>query len=128
MLLHAHSGFRYLALLVGIMVIAYAVSGMVTERAYDQRMRVLAAAFMGFVDVTILLGFAIVFTARVRPTGLGAHIVMALLATTVSHIVYSVQKRRPPAERTYPPHIVGTLIVLALIAWGLVAIGRPVVG
>ncbi len=53
---------------------------------------------------------------------------MMLLAAVLAHVVYGVMKRRPPERRTYGPHVVGTLIVLAIIATGILAIGRPVVG
>ena len=51
-----------------------------------------------------------------------------VLAATVAHVVSAVMKRRPVAERTYMPHIVGTLVVLALVFAGIIAIGRPIVG
>jgi hypothetical protein len=37
-------------------------------------------------------------------------------------------RKRPPEQRTYVPHIVGTLIVLAIVSFGILAIGRPIVG
>jgi hypothetical protein len=37
-------------------------------------------------------------------------------------------KRRPPEAQTFMPHIVGTLIVLACVVGGIMAIGRPLVG
>ena len=127
MLLHAHSGFRYLVLLFGLAVIAYAAYGMTTHRPYDARMRALSAMFVGTIDVTILIGFANVFTGMFYPQ-LGGHIVMMVLAAAVAHVVHGVMKRRPDDERTWAPHLVGALVTLGMIWAGLMAIGRPIVG
>lgn len=127
MLLAAHSGLRYLVLLAGLLVIGYAAYGAASRRAYDTRMRVLAAVFTGLIDLTALFGVANLFTGTFYPQ-LGGHIVTMVLAVAVAHIVSAVMKRRPPEQRTYLPHVIGTAIVLALVATGIIAIGRPVVG
>jgi hypothetical protein len=127
MLLSAHSGLRYLVLLLGVAVIAYAAYGLATKRPYDQRMRMLGAAFVGTLDLTVLFGLATLVTGRFYPQ-LGGHIVMMALAVAVAHIVSVVIRKRPPEQRTYLPHIVSALIVLAIISFGILAIGRPIVG
>lgn len=126
-LFYAHSGFRYLVLLVGLLVIAYAAYGLVTKRPYDRTMRILAVTFTGSVDLTALLGVSYLFVGTFYPQ-LGGHIVTMILAVVVAHVVSGVMKRRPWEERTYAPHLVGTVIVLALVATGILAIGRPIVG
>lgn len=127
MLLLAHSGFRYLVLLAGLAVVVYAAFGMITGRDYDKRMRVLSASFTGLIDLTVMLGLANLFTGTFYPQ-LGGHIVMMVSAAIVAHVVYGIMKRRPPDQQTYVPHLVGALVVLGLIAAGIMAIGRPVVG
>jgi asparagine N-glycosylation enzyme membrane subunit Stt3 len=127
MLLSAHSGLRYLVLLLGIAVVAYALYGLARKRPYDRRMRILGAAFTGALDLTVLFGLAHLFTSRFYPQ-LGGHIVMMVLALAVAHIVSIVMRRRPPEERTYTPHVVGTLTVLVIVALGIAALGRPIVG
>lgn len=127
MLLHLHSGLRYIVLLLGVAVIAYAVYGVATKKPYDTRMRALAAAFTGAIDLTALVGIAHLFTSRFYPQ-LGGHIAMMILAVAVAHVVSAVMKRRPPEQRTYMPHVVGTIIVLVIISFGILAIGRPIVG
>lgn len=127
MLLYAHSGLRYLVLALGVAVVAYASYGLARRRPYDRRMRVLGAAFTGALDLTVLFGIAHLFTSRFYPQ-LGGHIVMMVLALAVAHVVSIVIRRRPPEQRTYAPHLVGTLIVLAIVALGIAAIGRPLVG
>jgi hypothetical protein len=127
MLLSAHSGFRYLVLLLGLVVITYSAYGLATKRPYDARMRILATAFTGALDLTALLGLANLFVGTFYPQLIG-HFTMMALALAITHIVAVVQRRRPLATRTYGPHLVGTLVVLALISFGILAIGRSIVG
>jgi hypothetical protein len=127
MLLHAHSGFRYLVLLMGLIVIAYSAYGLVTKRPYEKRMRVLSAAFTGVIDLTVVLGFANIFTGSFYPQ-LGGHIFMMVLAAAVAHVVHGVMKRRPDDQRSYGPHLVGTVVALGMVVAGIMAIGRPIVG
>ena len=127
MFLSAHSGFRYLVLLAGLLVIAYAAYGLATKREYDKTMRILSAAFTGLIDLTVLLGVAVLMTGTFYPQ-LGGHLVTMVLAAVVAHAVSMVMKRRPPEQRTYAPHIVGTLIVLGMISAGIMSIGRSVIG
>jgi hypothetical protein len=51
-----------------------------------------------------------------------------LLAATSAQIPVSVMRRRPIEERSYLPHAIWAVVALALIAGGVVAIGRPLVG
>jgi hypothetical protein len=127
MILQAHSGFRYLVLLMAVVVIGYAIYGMATGRPYDTRMRALSAIFTGVIDLTVLLGFANIFTGVFYPQ-LGGHIVMMVLAAAVAHVVHGVMKRRPEESKTYAPHLVGAVVVLGLVVAGIMAIGRPIVG
>ena len=127
MLLSAHSGLRYLVLLLGLVVIAYGAYGMISKRPYDSRMRILATAFTGTLDLTVVLGLAHLFTSTFYPQ-LAGHLTMMVLALAITHIVSVVQRRRPLEQRTYGPHVFGTLVVLAIVSFGILAIGRPIVG
>lgn len=127
MLLQAHSGLRYLVLLMGLVVIVYAAWGMVAGRDYDKTMRILSAAFTGVIDLTVLLGFMNLFAGTFYPQ-LGGHIVMMVLAAAVAHIVHRVMKKRPPEQQSWAPHLIGTVVTLGIIASGIMAIGRPIVG
>ena len=127
MLFYAHSGLRYLVLFAGILVLGYAVYGQATKREYDKTMRILAAVFTGSIDLTVLFGLAHLMSGVIYPQ-LSGHIASMVLAMVVAHLVSAVMKRRPIAERTFMPYIVSTLIVLGLIATGIMAIGRPIVG
>ena len=128
MLFSAHSGLRYLVLLAGVLVLGYAAYGLATKREYDKTMRILAAVFTGAIDLTALFGVAHLMSSRGFYPALSGHIASLALAVVVAHVVPAVMKRRPIAERTFMPHIVGTLVVLGLVATGIMAIGRPIVG
>jgi ABC-type polysaccharide transport system permease subunit len=127
MLLNAHSGARYLVLMLGVVVIAYSAYGMATKRPYAKTMRILASSFTGALDLAVLFGLAHLFTSTFRPQLMG-HIVMMVLALAVAHIVSVVIRRRPLEQRSYAPHLVSVLIVLGLVSVGIMAIGRPIVG
>jgi hypothetical protein len=128
MFLLAHSGVRYLVLLAGIAMLAYAAYGMVTGRPYDKRMRILSAVFTGFIDLNIMFGLATLFTDTTFYPQLGGHIVMMIFAAVVAHVVHGVMKRRPEDKQTYAPHVVAAVVTLGVIASGIMAIGRPIVG
>ena len=128
MLLHAHSGFRYLVLLTGTIVIAYAAYGIATKGQYGKRMRILSGIFTGVVDLTALLGLLVVIFYTNFYTQLTGHIMMMVLAVVIAHVVHGVMKRRPPEAQSFTPHLLGTLVVLACIAAGIMAIGRPIIG
>lgn len=126
MILHLHSGIRYLVLLAGIAVLAYAVYGLVTKRDFDQTMRKLGGIFAGLFHLNILVGLGLLFTRTFYPQ-LAGHILTMVFAAVVAQIVPSVMRRRPMEERTYGPYIVSTLVALGLLVAGLLAIGRSVV-
>jgi hypothetical protein len=127
MLLGAHSGLRYLVLLLGLVVVAYATYGLIAKRPYDKRMRILSTAFTGTLDLQVVVGLAYLFTSTFYPQ-LAGHLTMMVLAVAITHIVSAVQRRRPLEQRTYGPHVVGTLVVLAIISFGIMAIGSPILG
>ena len=126
-MMNAHSGLRYLILLGGVLTVLYAAYGMVSGRAYDKTIRILATSFVGTIHLQILLGLALLFSGRFQP-GVTGHIFMMLFAAAAAQIPVSVMRRRPEEQKSYLPHGVGALAALAMIAAGILAIGRPIVG
>ncbi len=122
-LLHAHSGLRYLVLLAGVVALLYALYGVAGKRPYDKGMRITASAFGGLLHLQILLGFVLLVSGVFHAALIG-HIFMMLAAAAVAQIPVSVQKRRPPEERSYLPHLVATAVALLLIWGGVASIGR----
>jgi heme A synthase len=126
-LLNAHSGLRYLILLGGVLTVLYAAFGVAARRPYDKPMRILASSFVGTMHLQILLGLALLFSGRFQPA-LTGHIFMMLFAAAAAQIPVSVMRRRPEEQKSYLPHGIGALAALAMIAAGILAIGRPIVG
>jgi len=127
MLLYAHSGIRYLVLLLGAATLLYAMYGVATNRDYDRRMRVLAGLFAGSVHLNVLLGLGLIFMGTFYPALIG-HVFMMIGAAVVAQLVPSVMKRRPMEERTFLPHVINSLVALGLVVGGITAIGRPIFG
>lgn len=126
-LLNAHSGLRYLILLGGVLTVLYASYGVASGRAYDKTIRILASSFVGTIHLQILLGLALLFSGMFQPA-LTGHIFMMLFAGASAQIPVSVMRRRPEELKSYLAHGVGALAALGMIAAGILAIGRPIVG
>ena len=125
MLYAAHSGIRFLVLLAGLLVIVYAGIGLAGKKDYSPLMARLASIFTGSLHFQVLVG-VLVLLSRPFQTMLVGHIFMMIGAAVVAQFTTSVVRKRPPEEKTYGPHLVGALISLALIAGGIMAIGRGV--
>ena len=126
-LLNAHSGLRYLILLGGVLTVLYAVYGVVSGRAYDKVVRILATSFAGTIHLQILLGLALLLSGRFQPA-LTGHIFMMVFAAVSAQIPVSVMRRRPEEAKSYVPHGVGALVALAVIAAGILAIRPSIFG
>jgi hypothetical protein len=120
-LFQAHSGLRYLVLLVGLVALAYFVSGLATKRPVGKPVRILGSAFAGLLDLQIVLGLIMVAMGRYYPLLIG-HIVMMLVAAALTHVLLVVNRKRPTPGYVLP--LIAVALALALIAGGLMAIGR----
>lgn len=125
-LLHAHSGLRYLVLLAGLIALLYALYGWLTGRPYDRGMRITGASFAGLLHLQVLLGLVLVAMGTFYGQLIG-HLVMMIGAAVAAQLPVSIMRRRPPEHRSYPPHVVGTLLALLLIWGGVLAIGRGLI-
>lgn len=128
MLLHLHSGLRWLVLLAGLAVILYALRGFVTKQPHDKVMKNLAITFRSLMDLTLFSGIVMVMTGFDFSNDLGAHVVLMLLATVVSHIVPAVMRKRKQEERSLMPYAVATAVSLAMVVLGTVTIVRSTPG
>ncbi|XXF79898.1 hypothetical protein P2318_09170 [Myxococcaceae bacterium GXIMD 01537] len=124
-LFHAHSGLRYLVLLVGVAAIVYFAVGLATKRPVTKAVRILGSAYAGLLDLQVLLGIVLVAMGRYYPQLIG-HIVMMLLAAGVAHGLLVANRRRPQPGYLLP--LLAVAISLALIAGGIMAIGRSLLG
>lgn len=120
-LFQAHSGLRYLVLLVGLAALVYFLSGLLTKRPVDKGVRILGSTFVGLLDLQVLLGVIMVAMGRFYPQLIG-HIVMMVLAAAETHVLLVLNRKRPNPGYLLP--LIAVVVALALIAGGIMAIGR----
>lgn len=119
----AHSGIRYLVLFSGLVALAWLAAATLRRRPFDRPSRALLAGFVGFLDLQILLGIALVIGGR-RPAAVWGHLIVMLIAAAVGHGVAARQRKR--ADPRPEIALVGVAITLALVVAGILAIGRPI--
>lgn len=124
-LFQAHSGFRYIVLLVGIITLVVLVYALVTRKSVGAT-RGLMAAFVGVVDVQVLLGIILVFLWPFYGALIG-HIVMMVLAAVAAHLSSVFAKRSADPQKAVAIRVGGVVATLVLIVFGIQAIGRSIV-
>ncbi|GMU63686.1 MAG: hypothetical protein AMXMBFR34_54490 [Myxococcaceae bacterium] len=124
-LFYAHSGLRYLVLLLALANLVVLALGAAKKAEAGKLHRVLGSAFVGLLDVQLVLGVVMVALGRFYPQLIG-HLVMMVLAVAVTHGLFVMAKRRP--ERALPLRLLAVGLALLLIVGGVMAIGRPLLG
>jgi hypothetical protein len=120
-LLHAHSGLRFLILLLaGVNLLLLGV-GLAKKSPFGRRERALGSAFAGLLHLQVVLGATMVALGRFYPA-LAGHIVMMLLAAVSAQVAMSKNRRLPTPGLVLP--LVGVLLALMFITGGVMAIGR----
>ncbi len=125
MLMIAHSTIRYFVLVAGGLAILYCLVGLVARREFSPLATGLASAFAGLTHLQVVIGLILLFLRPFMPLLFG-HLTLMLLAAATLQFTLSALKRRKPEERGYAPILVSCLIAFALIAGGVMAIGRGV--
>jgi hypothetical protein len=120
-LLHAHSGLRYVVLLLAVAALAVLVRGLVTKSTPGKLERALGAAFAGTLHLQVLLGFGLVVMGRFYPQLIG-HLTMMIAAAVLAQTMLSMNRRRPQPGHLMP--LIGVGGALLLILGGILAIGR----
>lgn len=122
-LFYAHSGLRYLVLLVGVAALVYFAIGLITKRPVTKTVRILGSTFVGLLDLQALLGLSMVAMGFYYPSLIG-HIVMMVLAVGLTHVLLVVNRKR--AQPGYLLPFIAVLSALVLIVGGIMAISRGV--
>lgn len=125
MLFHAHSGFRYLVLLAGLVALFYLTYGWVGRKPYTGAARTVTIVFVALLHLQVLLGVALFLTWEYYPALIG-HIVMMLLAATVATVASVMSKRAELARRKWGVAAMGVAVTLLLIIGGITSIGRTI--
>jgi hypothetical protein len=115
MLFHAHSGLRYLVLLMGLIALVFFAYGLATKRPVDKRVRIIGSSFVGMLDLQILLGIFLAFTWPVVDGRIWTHMVTMLLAAGLAHALLVVNRKRPNPGYALPlAAVAGALVLVAI--------------
>src|SRR4051812_18432757 len=125
-LYHAHSGLRYLVLLAAVIAIVVLGYGLGTGRRV-RATRAATASFTGLLDLQVLLGIALVMGGMLTDRATG-HLIMMVLALVVAHGASIIAGKSADDRRELTVRLIGIVLSLALIAGGIMAIGRSVLG
>ncbi|MBX3219459.1 MAG: hypothetical protein KF795_03000 [Labilithrix sp.] len=120
-LFHAHSGLRFLILLLGVLNVAVLGLSLAQKKPFGKVHRILGAAFAGALHLQVVIGATMVALGRYYPALVG-HIVMMVLAAAAAQVTSSINRRRAEPTLTLP--LVGVGLALLLIYGGVMAIGR----
>jgi hypothetical protein len=123
---NAHSGLRYVVLLLGVLTALYAVAGMVRKTTVDKAGLTLHRTFTVLLDVQMLLGILTLLSGRLFSQLIG-HIVLMIAAIAVAHLGLVRLKKADPAQRSYGMLLASSAIPLALIIAGILAIQRAII-
>lgn len=122
MLFYAHSGLRYLVLLMALVAIAFFAYGLATKRPVDKLVRIIGSSFAGLVDLQVLLGILLLGSGWPFYPALWGHLVMMVAAAVLAHAMLVVNRKRPNPGYLLP--LIGVGGALLLIVLGILAIGR----
>jgi heme A synthase len=84
-LYHLHSGLRFVVLLFGALAIAALIWGLVARRPYDRMARLSTMAFVGMLDLQVLIGLVLVLLGIWYPALMG-HLMLMVMAAVAAHI------------------------------------------
>jgi hypothetical protein len=120
MLFMAHSGIRYLVLIAGIIALALSL-----VKGQDANARKAMGAFVGVVDVQVLLGLLLIMQIPFYGALMG-HISLMFAAVFAAHGFSVMAKKKEDGGGT--TRVIGIAVTLLLIVLGIMAIGRPILG
>ena len=125
-LYHAHSGLRYLVLLAALAAVIALAYALATGRG-ARVARILPKVFTGLLDLQVLLGIGLVIGGDFPDMVVG-HLAMMVLALVATHGASIIGGRASTERRELMIRLVGIVLALVLIAGGIMAIGRSVLG
>ena len=119
MLWMAHSGIRYLVLLAGAVALVMSLM-----KGQDANARKAMGAFVGAVDVQVLLGLLLIMQIPFYGALMG-HIALMFAAVFAAHGFSVAAKKKDEGGML---RVIGIVVTLVLSAGGIRAIGRPIFG
>lgn len=119
-----HSYVRYLVLLAGVGAIITAIAGWRAAGVPPRAERALGGAFVGLLDLQVVLGVLVLLTGFPFYGALTGHLFMMLLAAAVAHGASVMARRREPERSGSPVRTIGFMLALLFIVGGIMAIQR----
>lgn len=120
-----HSIVRYLVMLAGLAAVVTAVVSWRRGEAGDAGPdRPAMAAFVGVLDLQVLLGVVLLIVWPYYPMLIG-HIVMMVLAAVAAHAGSVMARRRGPERSGSSVRAIAAILSLVFIVGGIMAIQRP---
>jgi hypothetical protein len=124
-LLHAHSGWRYVVIIVAIVTFIKLLAGMLTGGRWSRLDQQLSLAFLIVLDVQLLLGL-VLWIMEQRWTGTDPlrsweHPITMILAVAATHMTWS-RLKRSNEEIKYRIGVIGFGVASLLIALGVLRI------
>ncbi len=118
-LLTLHGEMRWLVALVGVAACARYATAVLRGLEFGKPDRVLSATFVGLMDLNLLLGLILFFGSETEDFASRVeHLTTMVLAVFGAHAL-SVMGRRGDSRRRFRVHLIGVLVVLALVAAGV---------
>jgi hypothetical protein len=120
-LFYAHSGLRYLILLMGVVCFIIFTLGLVQKRAFGKGDRIVGTIYAGLLHTQVTLGLIMVAMGRFYPALIG-HLVLMLMAAVEMQVLMIMNRKREVPGFVFP--LAGVVGSLVMIAVGVMAIGR----
>lgn len=134
--LHAHSGIRWLTLLLVAIILIKSLMGLFGNASYGKTDNILAASFVGTMDLQFLIGLILYFFlspitqtaiadfgAAMKNPGLRffavEHLTMMIAAIAIAHIGRSKAKKSYEAKKKFKFQVIFFGIALALMLIGI---------
>ena len=121
LLFQVHSALRFVVLLVGLTMVAMCFAGLMQKQPFTRGARVVGAVFSGALQLQVLLGLGLLAMWPWVPRNIG-HVVMMLAAVVLAMVM--LRKNRKAAQPNWVRPLIGVGGALALVAAGILAIGR----
>ena len=123
---NAHSGWRYLVLLLAVLTTLYALVGYIQKKPVDKAGLTMLRIFTAVLDIQVVLGILTLVTGDFYPQLIG-HLVMMIGAVAIAHLGAVRLKKTAPEARSNGMLLTTSLIALLAIVGGILAIQRPIV-
>jgi hypothetical protein len=120
-----HSHMRYLVLLAAVVALVAAAAGMRRTTGNRGPERGTMAAFVGVVDIQVLLGLVLLALFPFYPALIG-HIVMMVVAAVTAHVGSIMARRRADHAAAARLRVITIGLTLVFIVGGIMAIQRPI--